>query len=55
MWSEPTLKALGNDYFKQVKNADTLLPQYDDIFKGNEDVKYGHFDEGWVFEGVKKV
>lgn len=51
MWEEPTLKALGKDYFKQVADPETSLPQYDDVFKGNSDVQFGLFDEDWAFEG----
>lgn len=51
MWEEPKLKELGRDYFKQAENPETSLPQYDDVFRGNADVHFGTFDEGWVFEG----
>jgi len=51
MWSEPTLKELGKDYFKQVEDETTRLVQYDDVFKGFEGVSYRMFDESWVFGG----
>ena len=51
MWSEPTLKELGKDYFKQVEDETTRLVQYDNVFKGFEGVSYRMFDESWVFGG----
>jgi hypothetical protein len=50
MWSDPTLRALGKDYFEQAKNPETLLEKYNDIFKGNPDVEYGLFEEDWEFK-----
>jgi hypothetical protein len=49
MWSDPTLKLLGKDYFKQGEDPATAIPQYDDLFKGNCNVQYGKFDEDWEF------
>lgn len=49
MWSDPTLKSIAKDFFRQGKDPKTSLPQYDDIFKGNPDIKYGRFTEDWEF------
>ena len=49
MWSDPVFKRLGNEYFRQAEMAETRV-KYDDIFKGNEDVKYGKFSEEWEFQ-----
>ncbi|KAH7384728.1 glutamine amidotransferase subunit pdxT [Cadophora sp. MPI-SDFR-AT-0126] len=50
MWSDPTLRSLGKDYFKQAENPETAIGKYDDIFKGNSDIKYGRFEEDWGFQ-----
>jgi hypothetical protein len=52
MWNDPTLKLLGKDYLKQGEDPETVIPQYDNIFKGNPDVKYELFDENWEFTGA---
>jgi hypothetical protein len=50
MWSDPVFKRLGKEYFRQAEMAETRVEKYDDIFKGNEDVKYGKFSEEWGFQ-----
>ncbi|KAL2061862.1 hypothetical protein VTL71DRAFT_7240 [Oculimacula yallundae] len=50
MWSDPTLKRLGKDYFKQAQNPDTAILKYDDIFKDVPGIRYGLFEEDWGFE-----
>ncbi|KIM97469.1 hypothetical protein OIDMADRAFT_169286 [Oidiodendron maius Zn] len=52
MWNDPTLKLLGKDYLKQGEDPETVIPQYDNIFKGNPDIKYELFDENWEFTGA---
>ncbi|KAH8821328.1 hypothetical protein F5884DRAFT_83675 [Xylogone sp. PMI_703] len=49
MWSDPVMKALGKDYFKQVENPETKIDKYDDKYKGNKDITYGTFEEDWEF------
>lgn len=49
MWSDPTIKLLIKDYFKQGEDPETAVEQYDDIFKGNPDIQYGRFTEDWEF------
>lgn len=49
MWSDPTLKLLVKDYFKQSEDPDTAIPHYDDMFKENPDIKCGRFEEDWEF------
>ena len=34
----------------QAEMAETRVEKYDDIFKGNEDVKYGKFSKEWEFQ-----
>ncbi|PVH85937.1 glutamine amidotransferase subunit pdxT [Cadophora sp. DSE1049] len=50
MWSDLTLRSLGEDYFKQAENPETAIGKYDDIFKGHSDIKYGRFEEDWEFQ-----
>lgn len=49
MWSDPTLKLLGKDYFKQAEDPGTAILRYDDVFKGNPEIQYGRFEEDWEF------
>lgn len=49
MWSDPTLKLLSKDYFKQAEDPETAMAQFDDIFKGNPEIQYGRFEEDWEF------
>jgi hypothetical protein len=50
MWRAPVLKRLGKEYFRQAEMEETKVEKYDNIFKGNEDVKFGKFSEQWEFE-----
>lgn len=50
VWSDPKLKAIAKDYFAQADDPATTVDHYDDIFRGNPDVKYGYFTEDWEFE-----
>lgn len=50
MWKNPSLRAMGKDYFAQAEDPATKVDHYDDIFRGNPDVKYGFFSENWEFE-----
>jgi hypothetical protein len=52
MWNDPILKLLAKDYFKQHEDPETAISQYDDLFKGNPDVKYEFFAEDWEFTGA---
>ncbi|OBT70789.1 hypothetical protein VF21_10091 [Pseudogymnoascus sp. 05NY08] len=52
MWSDPTLKLLSKDYFKQAEDPETAMAQFDDIFKGNPEIQYGKFEEDWEFTAV---
>ncbi|KFY86147.1 hypothetical protein V498_07588, partial [Pseudogymnoascus sp. VKM F-4517 (FW-2822)] len=49
MWSDPTLKLLGKDYFKQAEDPETAIIRYDDVFKGNPEILFGRFEEDWEF------
>ncbi|KAG0652367.1 Pyrimidodiazepine synthase [Hyphodiscus hymeniophilus] len=49
MWSDPALKTLAKDYFRQADDPETTVAKYDDIFDGNPEIQYGRFDENWVF------
>jgi hypothetical protein len=49
MWSDPTLKLLSKDYFKQAEDPETAMVRYDDVFKGNPEIQYGRFEEDWEF------
>jgi hypothetical protein len=49
MWSDPTLKLLSKDYFKQAEDPETAMVQFDDIFKGNPEIQYSRFEEDWEF------
>jgi glutathione S-transferase len=50
MWADPVLKRLGKDYFKQAEDPETVIPKYDDVYKGNPDITYGRFEEDWDFQ-----
>jgi hypothetical protein len=52
MWSDPTIKLVIKDYYKQAKDPETTIAKYDDIFKGKPDVQYGRFEEDWEFTAV---
>lgn len=50
MWKNPKMKSLARGYFRQADRPETLIEKYDDIFKGNEKVKFGRFEENWEFD-----
>ena len=49
MWSDTVFKALAKDYFRQAEDLETTVEKYDDKFKGNPEIQYGRFKEGWEF------
>lgn len=49
MWNDPFLKALGDDYYRQAENSASYVKQYEDIYKGNPDVKFGRIQRDWKF------
>lgn len=49
MWKTPALKVAAHGYFRQAERPETLQEVYEDIFKGNPDIKYGQFEEDWEF------
>lgn len=49
MWSDPSMKEIQRDYFRQAENPETRIEKYDDKFKGNPEIVYGSFDEDWEF------
>ncbi|KAI1387799.1 putative glutathione S transferase [Hypoxylon trugodes] len=50
MWSDPVVKKQIQEYSKQAQNPLTRIEKYEDIFKGNPNVKYSQFTEDWSFE-----
>ncbi|KLJ09005.1 hypothetical protein EMPG_15567 [Blastomyces silverae] len=50
MWSDPTLKLMISDYFRQAENPESIIPKYEDIFRTEHpDIEYGGFTEDWEF------
>lgn len=49
MWAEPAMKDLAKDYFRQAERPETLVAQYDDLWKGNAEIVFGRFEEDWEF------
>jgi hypothetical protein len=51
MWEDPTMKALGEDYFIQLENPETSIPKYDDKWKNDPtvDAKWGIVPKDWKF------
>jgi hypothetical protein len=49
IWSDPAFKALAKDYFRQAEDPQTTVEKYDDKFKGNSQIQYGRFEDGWEF------
>ncbi|KAH8704152.1 putative glutathione S transferase [Talaromyces proteolyticus] len=54
MWNDPVFRGLGQRYFQQAQDPETRIEHYDDIFRGRDDVQYGHFPEDWKFEVSRK-
>ncbi|KAK2776114.1 hypothetical protein FQN53_002875 [Emmonsiellopsis sp. PD_33] len=54
MWSDPRIKAMISDYFRQVEDPESAVPKYENVFKDSHpDVKYGSFTEDWEFSYPK--
>ncbi|KAI0007098.1 hypothetical protein F4779DRAFT_619980 [Xylariaceae sp. FL0662B] len=53
MWNDPVMKAQGREYFRQAQDPLTKVEKYEDIFRGNPNVKYSQFTEDWTFETPK--
>ncbi|KAI8623304.1 putative glutathione S transferase [Xylariaceae sp. FL1651] len=51
MWSDPALKAQGNEYFRQAEDPQTKISAYDDLFENKYDVKSERFTKDWAFKG----
>jgi len=49
MWSDPTLKKMVRDYFRQFERPETRIEKYDNKFKENTQIVFGSFDEDWEF------
>lgn len=49
MWSDPNLKELSRDYFRQAEMPETRIEKYDNKYKGNPDIVFGTFDKDWEF------
>jgi hypothetical protein len=49
MWSDTKIKEQSVRLIRQAERPETAYPLYDDIFKGNPDVKYEQFTEDWEF------
>jgi hypothetical protein len=49
MWEDPVIVAQSHDYFEQAKDPKTFVEHYEDIFKGNPEIRYGQFHEDWKF------
>jgi len=49
MWSDPILKEVCRDYFRQAERPETRIEKYDNTFKGNPEVVAGKFEQDWEF------
>ncbi|KAK2812837.1 hypothetical protein FQN50_001166 [Emmonsiellopsis sp. PD_5] len=50
MWTDPRIKAVISDYFRQVEDPKSAIPKYENVFKDSHpDVQYGTFTEDWEF------
>lgn len=49
MWVDEKLQEVGRGYYEQLKNPETRMEQYDDVFKGIPGITYGNFDASWSF------
>jgi len=49
MWSDPALKEICRDYFRQAERPETRIAKYDETFKDNPEVEFGTFNEDWEF------
>jgi len=50
MWSDPKIKEVCRDYFRQAEREETRVERYEDIFKGIPGIEVGVFGEDWEFE-----
>lgn len=50
MWSDPKMKEIISDYFRQAEDPRTHIEKYENIFAGNPDIEYGRFEEDWEFD-----
>jgi len=55
MWADPTMKRLSKGYFAQAADPKTIIPKYDDVYKGNPEIKYERFEEDWEFQIPEKT
>lgn len=49
MWNDPVFQMLTQRYYQQLKDPETRIEHYDDIFRDNGDVQYSQFPEDWKF------
>ncbi|KAJ5921432.1 glutathione S transferase [Penicillium verhagenii] len=49
MWNDPAFQSLSTKYYVQLKDPETRIEQYDDVYQGQADIQYGHFPEDWKF------
>jgi hypothetical protein len=50
MWEDPCLKRLGENYWKQAEDPESLVPDYENMFKDIPGVTYGRVARDWKFE-----
>lgn len=49
MWNDPVFRALGEKYYQQAQDPETLTEKYEDIFRNRDDVQYGQIPRDWEF------
>lgn len=49
-WSDEKIKVVQRGYYLQAENPETLVEKYEDTFRHVSEVKYGRFEESWVFD-----
>jgi hypothetical protein len=50
MWEDPRLEKLGESYWKQAEDPQSLVPAYENVFKDVPGVTYGRVAKDWEFE-----
>jgi hypothetical protein len=50
MWEDPRLKKLGESYWKQAEDPQSLVPVYENVFKNVPGVTYARVAKDWKFE-----
>ncbi|KAH8746036.1 glutamine amidotransferase subunit pdxT [Hyaloscypha finlandica] len=50
MWEDPRLKKLGESYWKQAEDPQSLVPVYENVFKDVPGVTYARVAKDWKFE-----